>query len=304
MTILDTTTRSLEITLDSTPDTNELDWLASAVEFSGSAYLPVSQSGVSNGVTPVTILSAPSGTDSRQVKYIGIFNRDTAARIVTVTYNDNATLRAIISVLLQPGFTLQYNDGRGWSAFDGTPIIMPSSIFLPSTLGDVFGFYIDGPMPGVTSATIYSAHSLGGFLIRDTDVLATLSLPNLIDVDPTSSRFTGGWIDLEDNASLVSVDLPVLTAIGAGNTFTIKNNPLLTALNLPVFVPNDFATYNWTGNAFTAATVNAILATWVAAVGGLSGGSLDLRFGSAAPTGQGILDKATLIAAGVTVSTT
>lgn len=58
--------------------------------------------------------------------------------------------------------------------------------------------------------------------------------------------------------------------------------------------------WNFSGAAIT--NTNQILAEAVAS--GVSGGTLDLSGGTnAAPTGQGLIDKATLILAGWTVTT-
>ena len=78
-------------------------------------------------------------------------------------------------------------------------------------------------------------------------------------------------------------------------------------------VPGSFATQKslstawFYGNAFPASAVNQVLADCVVSLG-ISGRvvcALNLAGGTnAAPTGQGIVDKATLVAAGWTVTTT
>jgi hypothetical protein len=68
--------------------------------------------------------------------------------------------------------------------------------------------------------------------------------------------------------------------------------------------------FNWVQNAFLsfvsnllpAAQVNAFL--HAARIGGMTGGEINLGgSGNAAPTGTGLVDKAALIAAGVSVIT-
>ena len=72
---------------------------------------------------------------------------------------------------------------------------------------------------------------------------------------------------------------------------------------MPALVPINGVSFNVQNCALTAASVNALLARFVANAAYVSG-SIDLSGGtSAAPTGQGITDSATLTGRGVTVST-
>ncbi len=144
-----------------------------------------------------------------------------------------------------------------------------------ATAVNLLGFGTFGPL-GLSVITINTAHSLGGFDFENDTTLVTLNFPNLIDIDPTNTQ--GGFL-------------------------FITGCTLLTTVTLPHFVPNNGGSYSITACALSASTVNAILAQFKAAAGFVSG-SLDLSGGtSAAPTGQGITDKATLIGRGVTVTT-
>ena len=83
----------------------------------------------------------------------------------------------------------------------------------------------------------------------------------------------------------------------------IQSNTHLTTVSFPNYVPTNGHADIYTINAFSAATVNAILARYIANAGFVSG-SIDISGGTnAAPTGQGITDKATLVTRGVTVTT-
>ena len=107
--------------------------------------------------------------------------------------------------------------------------------------------------------------------------------------------------------------LPSFAANTSLNNFSVNDD------NLSATVPGSFATQaamglaNFGGNGFSAAVVNQILADFVASLGlpgrvhctvnlgnGITGGG---GGPNAAPTGQGLVDKALLIAAGWTVTT-
>ena len=73
----------------------------------------------------MTLVSAPASSTRRLIKTIYIQNGDTVANTITVTYNDNGTLRVIAKV------TLNVNDT--WST-DGTT---DASGALKQTLGTI-----------------------------------------------------------------------------------------------------------------------------------------------------------------------
>ncbi len=170
-------------------------------------------------------------------------------------------------------------------------LVAPVSIVVPAgeqpdtsepdpTAVDLLGYEAFGPM-GISAVTIKVAHSTAGFDFESIPDLVSIAFPNLINIDPGNSQ--GGY-------------------------FTITFCPLLTTISLPVFIPNTGgsgnASYGFFGNALSVATVNALLHQFAATPGFNTGGALNLSGGtSAAPTGQGITDKATLIGRGVSVTT-
>lgn len=163
----------------------------------------------------------------------------------------------------------------------------------------------------------------GGELEIDGNPLLTeILLPSLITIGDESE------LDINNNASLVTLDLSSLTTIGADGLLSVTSNTALTTLDVTgllnvaseggiafngcsslvapqfgnfVLTNNHFI--NCPGCAFDAATVNFILARAVAAASYVAG-TINLSGGtSAAPTGQGVADKATLQGRGITVNT-
>jgi hypothetical protein len=131
--------------------------------------------------------------------------------------------------------------------------------------------------------------------------------PNLITFSAPKLTTLNGTIDGDSSPLLQSVDLSSLTTFNAlGPDLEFSSCPSLTTVLIPnaVFSFTNSANLIFTGCALNAASVNLILRR--AVVSGCSGSNVDIELSggtNAAPTGQGILDKATLISAGCTVNT-
>lgn len=117
MILLDTTTRKLELLLGGTVTTNQLPFVASYVDLTTTTFTPASNAGQTNNASAVTLVDVPASSTQRQLKFLSIYNADTAAATVTIRLNDNSTLRKIFVTTLAVGDTLLYADG-GWSAID------------------------------------------------------------------------------------------------------------------------------------------------------------------------------------------
>jgi hypothetical protein len=111
MLVLDATTKSITVAMAATATTTNPSFVTAYSDDTGTAFTEGSSDGVLNGSTQVTLVSAPAASTRRLVKTIYIENSDTVANTITVTYNNNGTLRNIVKVTLQVGDT--------WST-DGT----------------------------------------------------------------------------------------------------------------------------------------------------------------------------------------
>jgi hypothetical protein len=186
----------------------------------------------------------------------------------------------------------------------------PSSV----ELFDLVPLTIGSEMEGITSLTINISTNPALSITSVTD-LASLSFPNLVSI-------TDGGFEIAWNTSLSSLNLSaletvydtlsiagiLLTSLDLGSLATaivsIHDNPNLTDITLTNFVPTNDTENYFNENALSAATVNAILARFVANAAFVTG-VIDLSGGTnAAPTGQGLTDVTTLLARGVTVTVT
>jgi len=114
------------------------------------------------------------------------------------------------------------------------------------------------------------------FSIGDCDSLTSLSFPNLVGFTTIS---TVAYAD-----------------------FVVSNNPLLTSLSIPAFVPNNTLIVDCRNNAMNQASVDQVLARCVANAAYVSGW-VRLNGGTnSAPSVAGLADVATLVGRGVTVA--
>jgi len=123
-------------------------------------------------------------------------------------------------------------------------------------------------------------------------VLNSLNLASLATV--------GGGFNANANPLLTSLSFPALVSVTVN--ISIYDSVALTSFLAPLYLPSGGAGFDASNCALDAASVNHILARHVAA--GVTTNNIFLDGGTnAAPTGQGIADKAALILAGNNVHT-
>jgi hypothetical protein len=105
MLVLDTTTKSIKAVLAGAIATTNPDFTVAFADNTGSAFTEGANDGAFDGTNSVTIVAAPAAATRRIVKSITIENKDTAAVTVTLSYDNNATLRTVVKVTLQVGDT-------------------------------------------------------------------------------------------------------------------------------------------------------------------------------------------------------
>ena len=103
--ILDSTLKTLKAKLASAPATTNPDFVVSWADGSDTIFTEGSTDGQLNGSTEVTIVSAPAESTRRVITDISIANRDTAAVILSIIYDNNGAKRIIQKVTLQVGDT-------------------------------------------------------------------------------------------------------------------------------------------------------------------------------------------------------
>ena len=120
MLILSSTTDKLQLALGAAHSTGDLRIVCSWRDVTTTAYTPGRTVEISDGTTPVDIVTSPAASTQRVVDHINIYNADSINHTVTVTFLDNATSYVLWSGTLLAGALLTYVDGAGWSTTSGT----------------------------------------------------------------------------------------------------------------------------------------------------------------------------------------
>jgi hypothetical protein len=105
MLVLDATTKSIKAVMSGAQATTNPDFTVSFADNTGTVFTEGANDGAFNGTSPITIVAAPAAATRRIIKSITIENRDTAAVTITLSYDNNGTLRTIARVTLQVGDT-------------------------------------------------------------------------------------------------------------------------------------------------------------------------------------------------------
>lgn len=238
------------------------------------------------------------------------------ARSLGIELSDYLGLEAILSRIADEGAS----PGGGSGFVSAEP---STDEFLKEV--SLISFDNDPGLVGITDVTISYSSSRGTVDFENCDDLVSVNFPNLVSVgDGTANTYL--WVS--GGASFTTFSAPLLASISVSTGYAMgfQDNPLMTTLSLPSLVTLNgdlFVLFNvalanvsfplWVptpgrniavhGCALTASSVNHLLARAVASpTWGNAGETIDLEGGTnAAPTGQGILDVATLTGRGATV---
>ncbi len=132
---------------------------------------------------------------------------------------------------------------------------------------------------------------------------AVNSIPGITELIFNQYLFApGGGVYLDDAQDIVSLGFPNLVDVPATAFFICKNSPLVN-LSVPNFKPGNGMTVDFSGNALSVDSVNALLIQCAANVA-FASGIVDVSGGTnAAPTGAGAAAVTTLTGRTVTVNT-
>lgn len=84
------------------------------------SFTPGSSDGVTTGTTPVTLVAAPASSTQRLVRTLTVFNKDTAARVVTLRYVSAGGTRILAKQTLQPDEALVWGGSGEHLVLDAT----------------------------------------------------------------------------------------------------------------------------------------------------------------------------------------
>jgi hypothetical protein len=163
--ILDATTKSIVVAMSGAAATTNPDFTAAYADNNGTTFTEGSNDGALNGTSSVTLVAAPAASTRRTVKSITIENKDTAAVTLTVSYNNNSTLRTVAKFTLQVGdtwtFTGTYDtNGNLKSTIGGGTMALQNANSVVITGGTIDNVtYTNSNISGTTGTTVTFATS-------------------------------------------------------------------------------------------------------------------------------------------------
>ena len=234
--VLDATTKSIVCTMSGAAATTNPDFTAAWADNTGSAFTEGATDGALNGTNSVTLVAAPASSTRRAIKTITIQNRDTAAVTVTVSYNNNGTLRTIAKVTLQVGDT--------WTT-DGT---FDTTGSLKQVVGNVnLATQVTGTLAvanggtGVTTSTGTGSVVLSTSPSLTTPVLGTPTSGNLSNCTADGTNAVGyrnvpqSGSDKTTSYTLATSDVGKFVGVGASGSITIPNSTFAAGDVVSVF---------------------------------------------------------------------
>jgi hypothetical protein len=223
--VLDATTESIVVAMSGAAATTNPDFTAAWADDTGSAFTEGSTDGALNGTSSVTLVAAPASSTRRVVKNITIYNKDTAAVTITVSFNANSTLRNIAKVTLAVGDT--------WT-LDGA---YDTNGSLKQTLGTVnLSTGATGTLPvanggtGVTTSTGTGSVVLSTSPSLTTPVLGTPTSGNLSNCTADGTNNVGyrnipqSGSDKTTSYSLATTDVGKFVGVGTSGSITVPNS--------------------------------------------------------------------------------
>jgi hypothetical protein len=223
--VLDATTKSIVVAMSGAAATTNPDFTAAWADNNGTTFTEGATDGALNGTSSVTLIAAPASSTRRTVKNITIENKDTAAVTLTISYNNNSTLRTIAKVTLNVGDT--------WTT-DGT---FDTNGSLKQTVGTVnLSSGVTGTLPvanggtGVTTSTGSGNVVLSTSPTLTTPVLGTPTSGNLSNCTADGTNNVGyrnipqSGSDKTTSYSLATTDVGKFVGVGTSGSITVPNS--------------------------------------------------------------------------------
>ena len=237
MLVLDTTTKTMTAAMAGAATTTNPAFVTAYSDDTGTSFVEGSSDGALSGSSQVTLVAAPAASTRRLIKTIYIANTDTVANTITVTLNDNGTLRVIAKVTLQVGDT--------WST-DGTTDINGA---LKTTVGAVNLANVTGTLGVINGGT--GAISLTGYVYGNGTSAMTAST-----TVPTTA-LSGTVTNAQLANSSVTVNGTAISLGGSGTVTAAAGTLTGTTLNSTVVISSltsvgTIATGVWNGSLIGA----------------------------------------------------
>jgi hypothetical protein len=230
-------TDNLQVTLQSSVSTSQLECFASYRDTTSSTILPGRSFANTNNTTPVNLITAPASLTQRVVDYISVYNSDTASVVLTIQLDISGVPYILIKSTLAPGEKLEYQEGEGFRSLsvDGAlklnnvmgynnligvnSVVLSSDVInndaVANTIADITGLSFS-----VTSTKTYWFK----FTIPFTTPVATTGCRFSINGPAASALYYYSYIPtgtgtIATNLGLSTYDAPAAATTASPNTF-------------------------------------------------------------------------------------
>ena len=122
MIILDATTKKIQAYTSATP-TTDLTYYVSYIDMSSLAVSNIASANGTFDETADDIVPTPGASTQRQIKYMSFYNADSQIHTVTVVLDVSGVDTILSQVLLQPGYTLTFNNDGKWEIINGAQVM-------------------------------------------------------------------------------------------------------------------------------------------------------------------------------------
>jgi hypothetical protein len=216
MLVLDTTTKSITVAMSGAPTTTNPDFVTAYSDDNGTTFVEGSSDGALNGTTQVTLVASPAASTRRLIKSIFIENRDTASVTITVTLNNNGTLRNIAKVTLAVGDTWSTD---GTTDTNGNLKTISSPVNLATGVAGILPIANGGT--NASTASITSFNNITGYTASGATGTTSTNL-----VFSTSPTLTTPIISSIVNSGTLTLPTTTDTIVGRATTDTLTNKTL------------------------------------------------------------------------------
>jgi len=232
--ILDATTKSIVAVMSGAAATTNPDFTAAYADSTGALFTEGANDGAFNGTSQVTLVSAPAASTRRVIKSLTIKNRDTAAVTITISYNNNSTLRSIAKVTLAVGDTWTTDgtfDTNGNLKQSLGTISLTSQVTgtLPVGNGGTGATTLTGVLKG-NGTSAFTAATAGTDYVAPGGALGTPSSGTLTNCTADGTNSVGyrnipqSGSDKTTSYSLATTDVGKFVGVGTSGSITIPNS--------------------------------------------------------------------------------